>query len=146
MYSNSDSRIINVSSALYKNGNINFNDLHIKQAYTPEKAYANSKLANVLFTKQLYERLKRDRTGQPGAGRIKVYASHPGIASTDLSRYYTNNPFRKFLVWLATKLILRTPEQGNASNLELVRQKTSTEVIKNTHERKNIDKVFHHNF
>jgi len=126
MYSNSDSKIINVSSALYKNGNINFNDIHMKQGYDAEKAYANSKLANLLFTKQLYEKLKRDRTGQPGAGRIKVYASHPGIAATDLSRYFSTNIFKKFMVWLATKLILRTPEQGNASTIELVRQKAST--------------------
>lgn len=124
MYSNSDSRIVTVSSALYKSGQFNFNDLELKMGYTPEKAYANSKLGNILMTKMLYEKLQRDRTGQPGAGRIRVYTTHPGIVRTDLSRYYTTNVFRRFMWWIAGKLILRTPEQGILASVECIEKST----------------------
>jgi NAD(P)-dependent dehydrogenase (short-subunit alcohol dehydrogenase family) len=36
---------------------MNFNDLNLDEAYTPMKAYCQSKLANVLFCKELARRL-----------------------------------------------------------------------------------------
>lgn len=125
MYSNSDSRIVVVGSSLYKQAKLDFNDIHLKKEYTAELAYANSKLANWYFVKTLGDRLQKDRTGQPGAGRIKIYCCCPGICQTQLSRYYNTNPWRSFLVWLAGKIIMRTPEQGIQCMLELVTKPTS---------------------
>lgn len=52
------SRIINVSSIVHTSGRINFEDLQSSKNYEPLKAYSQSKLANVLFTCELAERLK----------------------------------------------------------------------------------------
>lgn len=125
MYGNCDTRIVMVSSSLYKNAKFDFNDLQIKKpgVYTPGLAYANSKMANIMFTRNLHERLKKDRTGQPGAGRIKIYANHPGVCYTDLGRHHTK--FVAFIWWLASKIILRTPEQGIVPSLECLERPTS---------------------
>lgn len=52
------SRIINVSSIAHTRGRINKNDLNSEKSYDPGDAYAQSKLANMLFTKELASRLK----------------------------------------------------------------------------------------
>lgn len=51
-------RIINVSSVAHTRGKINVHDLNSSQNYDPGVAYSQSKLANVLFTKELAGRLK----------------------------------------------------------------------------------------
>ena len=69
--SKSIARIINVSSAIYFQGEINFDDINFeKTKYDATKAYAQSKLANVLFTRELAKRIK--------GTNIRVYALHPG--------------------------------------------------------------------
>lgn len=50
------SRIINLSSAAHAMGKIQFDDLSGEKNYHPVKAYAQSKLANVLFTRELAKR------------------------------------------------------------------------------------------
>lgn len=52
------SRIINVSSVAHVRGRINKEDLNSDKNYDPGEAYAQSKLANVLFTRELADRLK----------------------------------------------------------------------------------------
>ena len=46
-------RIVNVASAAHKSGHINFEDLEAKQKTAMWPAYSQSKLANILFTKEL---------------------------------------------------------------------------------------------
>lgn len=50
------SRIINLSSAAHAMGKIQFDDLSSEKSYHPVRAYAQSKLANVLFTRELAKR------------------------------------------------------------------------------------------
>ena len=52
------SRIVVVSSLAHTRGQINFDDLNSEKSYDPSKAYEQSKLANVLFTKELARRLE----------------------------------------------------------------------------------------
>lgn len=52
------SRIVNVSSSAHKRGKIKFDDLNNDKTYEPGEAYAQSKLANILFTKELANKLK----------------------------------------------------------------------------------------
>lgn len=52
------SRIVNVSSIAHKRGKINQEDLNSDNNYDPAKAYNQSKLANVLFTRELAKRLQ----------------------------------------------------------------------------------------
>lgn len=91
-------RIINVVSELYKNGSINFDDLMITQKYKAGDAYANSKLATVLYTNQLAKETK--------ATGITVNALHPGVLATDAFRDYP-----KFLVKMLN-LFLEDPKKG----------------------------------
>nr|WP_297707147.1 hypothetical protein [uncultured Butyrivibrio sp.] len=47
------SRIVNVASGAHKAGKIHFDDINLTKGYNVVKAYSQSKLANVLFTKEL---------------------------------------------------------------------------------------------
>ncbi len=70
------SRIINVSSVAHQRGTLRLDDLHGDRRFDPYGAYAQSKLANILFTKALARRL--DGTG------VTVNALHPGVIGTKL--------------------------------------------------------------
>ncbi|XP_046395066.1 dehydrogenase/reductase SDR family member on chromosome X-like [Ischnura elegans] len=72
------SRVVNVSSIAHFAGDINFKDIHSEKCYMPSAAYAQSKLAQVLFTRHL-EKLFRE-SDVP----VHVYAVHPGVCNTDL--------------------------------------------------------------
>lgn len=91
-------RIINVVSALYKNGTIDFEDLMLKNNYKAGRAYANSKLACTLCTIELARRVR-------GLG-ITANALHPGVLLTDIARDYP----RFIMVLLG--LILERPCKG----------------------------------
>jgi len=67
-------RIINVSSAAHRIGQIHFDDLQLTKDFTPFKAYSQSKLANILFTYELAERLNDTL--------VTVNALHPGTVRT----------------------------------------------------------------
>ncbi|WP_028045508.1 oxidoreductase [Cellulomonas sp. URHE0023] len=76
------SRVVNVASSAHRQGRIDFDDLQFeRRAYSPAKAYGQSKLANVLFTFELQRRLD-------GAPTIAV-AVEPGIVSTGLQGHVT---------------------------------------------------------
>ena len=72
------SRVVNVSSSAHRPGRIHFDDLQLERGYAKWRAYAQSKLANLLFTFELDRRLRK-----AGASVISV-AAHPGYASTNL--------------------------------------------------------------
>lgn len=78
------SRVVTVSSIAAQNGTINFDDLMFKQNYKRWKAYQQSKLANLMFAKELHERLV-----QKGCKTISI-AAHPGVSQTNL--FYSTRP------------------------------------------------------
>ena len=55
-------------------------DLNSEQSYDREKAYNQSKLANIMFTRALAKRL--ENTG------VTVNAVHPGVVITHIGRHY----------------------------------------------------------
>jgi NAD(P)-dependent dehydrogenase (short-subunit alcohol dehydrogenase family) len=71
-------RIVNVSSGAHRAGRMRFDDLQSQRGYGRWAAYAQSKLANLLFTLELQRRL-----AARGLTQICV-ACHPGYAATDL--------------------------------------------------------------
>lgn len=73
------SRIINVASAAHQRGQINTIDLNSEKHYDPGDAYSQSKLANILFTRNLARRLT-------GTG-VTVNAVDPGLVDTQLMRH-----------------------------------------------------------
>lgn len=82
-----NSRVITQSSILHKKGQgqnfeptIYFDDLNFSKSFDTKKAYAQSKLANLLFTYELDRRLKAAKINS-----IAV-ASHPGYTATNLQK------------------------------------------------------------
>ena len=72
------SRVVNVSSLAHERGSIDFEDLQGARAYSMWKAYRQSKLANVLFTRELARRL--------GARGVTTNALHPGVFASGFGR------------------------------------------------------------
>ncbi len=71
-----DARIINVSSIAHENADFEDDDFMLEKNYSGYKAYANSKLFNLLFTYALERRLD--------GKNISTFALHPGVISTKL--------------------------------------------------------------
>jgi retinol dehydrogenase-14 len=72
--SSAPARIVNVSSGAQNLGKINFDDLQGEHGYSGQKAYNQSKLANVMFTYELARRLE-------GTG-VTATVLHPGVVRT----------------------------------------------------------------
>jgi len=98
-------RIVNVSSDGYKSGTINFDDIEWKQQYSGFRVYAQSKLANILFTQKLSSMLI-------GTG-VTVNALHPGMTATNFL-----NLLPSFVRPLA-RIFMLTPSQGAETTVYL---------------------------
>jgi NAD(P)-dependent dehydrogenase (short-subunit alcohol dehydrogenase family) len=79
--SDGEARVVTQSSGLHERGEIDFDDLHGEREYDPWDAYAQSKLANVLFAYELDRRLR-----EAGVDDVRSVACHPGYAATNLQR------------------------------------------------------------
>ncbi|XP_063044634.1 retinol dehydrogenase 12-like isoform X1 [Engraulis encrasicolus] len=77
------SRVVNVSSLAHEKGKIHFDDINLDKDYEPMRSYQQSKLANVLFSRELAKRLE-------GSG-VTVYSLHPGVIRTELGRYLSES-------------------------------------------------------
>ncbi|WP_349663104.1 SDR family oxidoreductase [Cellulophaga lytica] len=77
----SNGRIVTVGSMGYNMGikTIKFNDLNWDKDYTPNNAYSQSKLAQIMSIYELQDRLK-----EAGKTNVKAYACHPGASRTNL--------------------------------------------------------------
>lgn len=71
-------RVVNVSSGAHRMGKIHFDDLQLERGYGKWKAYGQSKLANLLFTYELQQRLKA------AGAAVVALGCHPGYAATNL--------------------------------------------------------------
>jgi len=102
----SPARIINVSSGAHFGGKIDFDDLHLQHKYSSWKSYAQSKLANILFTYELAHRLA-------GTG-ITVNCLHPGFVN---SRFAYNRESEKpnWMIKLMKPFTIRPAEGAETS-------------------------------
>ena len=89
-----------VANALY--GNIDINDLHNEKRYSPNKAYGDSKLANILFTRELNRRY-RDRG-------LVTAAFHPGVVATSFASNTTS--VLRFVYGVVLSRFLISPKKG----------------------------------
>ncbi|MEJ7842442.1 MAG: SDR family oxidoreductase [Rubrobacter sp.] len=95
------SRVVTVSSEAERWGNIDFDDLQSKKRYRGFPVYGMTKLANIMFTYELAERLK-------GTG-VTATCMHPGAVNT---RFGTNNSGPMTILFRLFKPFMRAPEQG----------------------------------
>jgi NAD(P)-dependent dehydrogenase (short-subunit alcohol dehydrogenase family) len=88
---------------------IEFDNLSGERGYEPMRAYGASKLANILFTRELARRL--------GNGTQTANTLHPGVISTGITR--TIPALAQMAMKMASPLILKTPAQGAATQCYL---------------------------
>jgi NAD(P)-dependent dehydrogenase (short-subunit alcohol dehydrogenase family) len=101
-------RVVNVSSSAHERARIDWDDLQGERAYSGWKAYGQSKLANLLFTRELARRLS--------ARDVAVNAVHPGAVATGWGR---NLPGILSRVIALGAPFLRSPEKGARTTLHV---------------------------
>lgn len=93
-------RVVTTSSDEHESGELDFDDLSLERDWSSARSYSRSKLANILFTREL-----RKRSGLPAS------SFHPGSISTDLNR---DVPFVR-LIKPFERLFMKRPEVGAAT-------------------------------
>jgi len=97
-----EARVVNTASRAHRMvRDMAWDDLQLENGWSPWKAYAQSKLANILFTRELARR-------EIDNG-ILVNAVHPGVVDTN---FPSSGGRLTRLGWLLMKPFTRTPEQG----------------------------------
>jgi NAD(P)-dependent dehydrogenase (short-subunit alcohol dehydrogenase family) len=112
-------RVVMVSSLAANNGKIDFDDLQSRAKYRPLQAYAQSKLADLMFA------LEFDRRSTAGGWGISGIAAHPGVAGTAL---IANGPGHASVFGFMQKalpFLFQSPQQGA---LPLLYSATSSEA------------------
>jgi NAD(P)-dependent dehydrogenase (short-subunit alcohol dehydrogenase family) len=95
-------RIITVSSGVQARGRIDFDDLQGARNYSGQRAYSQSKLANVMFTYELARRLE--------SSGVTATVLHPGVVRT---AFGAEDQAAYFAVMIrAARLFMKTPAQG----------------------------------
>lgn len=89
-------RVVNVSSEAHRSGRLDWDDLELAKSFRGFRAYGNSKLAQILFTRELARR-------EPA---LAVNALHPGTIATGIWR--AAPPFAR---WILDR-VLPPPEKG----------------------------------
>jgi len=101
-------RVVTVTSLAYLSGQIDFENIKMEKGYRANREYAQSKLADLLFTIELQRRI--DRWGD----NVLSVAAHPGLTDTNLSRHMTEE------IYIATTErlgVLMPSAQGALSTL-----------------------------
>jgi NAD(P)-dependent dehydrogenase (short-subunit alcohol dehydrogenase family) len=104
----SNARVVTVSSMAYLRGQIDFENLRSQQSYDAVREYSQSKLADVLFSRELDRRFKQ--TGD----EILSLAAQPGANSTELSRHMSRQDYDAAVQRVG---VLMEPRQGALPSL-----------------------------
>ncbi|KAL0963664.1 hypothetical protein UPYG_G00309270 [Umbra pygmaea] len=103
------SRVVTLSSSAYSAGEIRLDNLQNRHCYSAHAAYCQSKLALLLFSSHLQQRL--DRAGFP----MSSYAVDPGMVDTSLYRHLT--PLARLAQTAIARLLFRRPFHGASTVL-----------------------------
>lgn len=98
-------RVVTVSSSMHRLGRIRLDDLNWQQGYQRWPAYGQSKLANLLFTRQLQHQLTA------AGSKLRAITVHPGYAATGLQSR-TQKTSQDWFMGLTTRLLAQPAEQG----------------------------------
>ncbi|CAN5746848.1 SDR family oxidoreductase [soil metagenome] len=113
LISSSPARIITVASESHRHGRLAWENLQGEEGYSGLRAYGTSKLANVLFTRELARRLA-------GTG-VTANAVHPGVVATEIL-------LGSFPPLRLLKPFMWTPEQGAEPLVHLAADREGEEV------------------
>jgi NAD(P)-dependent dehydrogenase (short-subunit alcohol dehydrogenase family) len=98
-------RVVTVSSQLDRNGPVDVNDLNWdRRRYNRDRAYADSKQANLLFTLELQRRL--DAAGSA----VRAVSAHLGITKTNLASHLSG--FRGMVAQIGISVVAQDAEHG----------------------------------
>ena len=111
-------RIVVVASGAHKAGKIHFDDINLQHGYNVVRAYSQSKLANVLFTKELARRLS-DKG-------ITVNCCHPGAVATNMG-VDRDTGFGKTITGILKPFFL-TPEEGSRTAVFLAADESVKDI------------------
>ncbi|WP_232680285.1 oxidoreductase [Nocardioides sp. R-C-SC26] len=106
-------RVVTVSSGLHNGPQLDFDDLDSERKYNPTRAYQRSKLANLLFTRELQARLASSGSG------VVAHACHPGYSATNLQSHHAN-PVMNKLMWVGNKVLATSAEFGSRPTVHAV--------------------------
>ncbi|MBX5442098.1 MAG: SDR family NAD(P)-dependent oxidoreductase [Solirubrobacteraceae bacterium] len=107
-------RVVVVSSPAHRFGRVDLDDLNWeRRRYAPWGAYAQSKLANLLFAAELQRRLAA--AGSP----VRALAVHPGWVATNLHRS-TASRLQDLVIGHASRLLGPSPESGARTTLHAI--------------------------
>ena len=95
-------RVVTVSSGAQAMGRIDFDDLQGARHYSGQRAYSQSKLANVMFTNELARRL--------GGTGVTATAVHPGVVRTNFGA--EDQAWWFAVISRVVRPLLKTPAQG----------------------------------
>jgi NAD(P)-dependent dehydrogenase (short-subunit alcohol dehydrogenase family) len=117
-----ETRVVTQSSGLHENGAIEFDDLHSETDYDKWDAYAQSKLANLLFAHELDRRLR-------GAGAtVKSVGCHPGYADTGLQRRGPEMAGSRLRLWVMKFANLVAAQSAERGALPMLHAATASDI------------------
>lgn len=105
----SNGRVVTVGSMGYDMGikAIKFNDLNWEKDYTPNNAYSQSKLAQIMTIYELQDRLEK-----AGKADVKAYACHPGSSKTNLIKTSGSLTMRIIFGLMKMTPLVQSAEKG----------------------------------
>ncbi|XP_074156339.1 polyprenol dehydrogenase isoform X2 [Sminthopsis crassicaudata] len=107
--SSHNARILSVSSGTHYVGELNMDDLQSRHCYSPCGAYAQSKLALVLFSYQLQQLLAAE------GSHVTANVVDPGVVNTDLYKHVFW--LTKMVKSLTSWLLFKTPDEGAITSI-----------------------------
>jgi NAD(P)-dependent dehydrogenase (short-subunit alcohol dehydrogenase family) len=110
-------RVVTTSSAAHTGGLLDLDDLELERSWSPWRAYSNSKLANVLFTRELARRLE--------GTSVVANCLHPGVIRTSLGR---NMNVAVRAGWRAASVLFGSARSGAGTVLYLAGSREAEQV------------------
>jgi len=101
-------RVVTTSSGAHTGGLLDLDDLELEQSWSSWRAYCNSKLANVLFTRELAKRLEGEQ--------VVANCLHPGVIRSRLGR---NMGGAMGAGWGVARMFFGSPRRGASTIVHL---------------------------
>ena len=97
-------RVVSVSSNAHKRAKLEFDDLQMEKGYAPYKSYAQTKLAMLVYAREL------QRQSEAHGAKLVSVAAHPGLSPTAIIRELTGIP--KLVTGAAMNILGQNDAQG----------------------------------